>query len=144
MKKLMLLMLGSAMLAISAVAKEKQTQTAVKPEQTELSNEPSKESDAVLADGTLWGISDLNKSVSIQAHNTSTNQTYYLSIPPNGSTSISLPTGTYDIFVDTFSEFVNFSISDDDDSESVNDVIYHTFYNITINFSYATVLAVSL
>ncbi|MGK6350198.1 hypothetical protein [Parapedobacter sp. DT-150] len=142
MKKLMLLMLGSAILATSAVAKEPQTQTATKPEQTALSNEPNKKSDAVLANGTLGGISQLNNDVYIQAYNTSTGQTYYLTAPTMSSASISLPTGTYDISVSTSNVFADIYISDDDDSYNVDDVYYHTFSNITINNSYATVVAV--
>jgi len=132
-------MLGSAMLAISAIAKESQTQTA-------LSKAYDKKMDAaVLADGTLWGISDLSVDVYITAINTDTYETFYLSVPVNrvSTPSISLPTGTYDISVSTSNVFANIYISDDDDSYTVNNVYYHTFYNITINNSYATVVAVS-
>lgn len=139
-------MLGGAMVATSAVAKEPQTQTAAKPDETALNKAYDEKMDAAaLANGTLWGISNLSVGVYITAINTSTSQTYNLVVPANstGAPSVSLPTGTYDISVSTSSVFANIYISDDDDSYTVNNVYYHTFYNITISNIAATVVAVS-
>lgn len=140
MKKLMLLVIGSALFATSAVAEGAKTQKTAEATQTELGTPDNHEMRAVLANGTLWGITNLSNGIGIQAYNTSTHQTYYLTVHANDAKSISLPFGTYDIFVNTNSVLGNIYLSDYDDSYSVTNVYSHTFYNITINSSSSTVI----
>lgn len=135
-------MLGSAILATLAVAQEAQTKPAAKPEQTALSKEYSKKIDAVLVNATLWGSNTINGDAYVQAYNTSTGQTYYMTIYRNNSTSISLPAGNYNISVNTGSIYCNMYVSNLNNYVAYNKY-YWTFYNIDITSSPSTVVSVT-
>jgi hypothetical protein len=140
MKKIMLVMLGSAILATSAVSKETPTKPAAKSAQTSLSRVGNKKTVAVL-DATIWGVNQLNNNVYVQATNTSTSQAYYMTIPYKNSTSITLPPGNYDIYVSLGSSFGNIYVSNLNNYSALNKN-WWTFYGINITASPSTVVSV--
>ena len=126
-------MLGIAILAASAVAHVAPT----KPALTALSKAGNKKIVAFL-DATLWGLSQLNNDAYVQAYNTSTGQTYYMTIPSKNSTSITLPPGNYNISVSLGSSFANIYVG----SASAINKNYWTFYGVTLTSSPSTVVSV--
>jgi len=120
-------MLSSAILATSAVTQEAQTKPAI---------------EAVLTNATLWGSNTIHSDAYVQAYNTSTGQTYYMTIYSNNSTSISLPAGNYNISISTGSDFCNMYVSNLNNYH-VNNKYYYTFNNINITSSPSTVVSVT-
>lgn len=129
MKKLLLLLLGSAILATSA--QQAQIKPAAKPAQTD-----------AFFNATLWGSNSISGDAYVQAYNTSTGQTYYMTIYSNNSTSISLPPGTYNISVNTGSVFCNMYVSNLSNYSAYNKY-YHTFNGINVTTSPSTVVSVT-
>jgi len=138
MKKFMLLTFVSAILAISAFAHDAKTQPASTPEQTLKAAGVKR----ILTDGTLWGTNSLSVDAFVHARNTSTSQDYYMTVSALNSNHITLPLGTYDIFLSTWSTYAHWYVSDDDDSDSGNGYNY-TFYSVTITNVASTVISVS-
>jgi hypothetical protein len=129
MKKLLLLLLGSAILATSA--QQAPTKSAAKPAQTN-----------AVFNATLWGSNSITGDAYVQAYNTSTGQTYYMTIYSNNSTSISVPPGNYNISVNTGSIFCNMYVSNLSSYAAYNKY-YYTFNGINVTTSPSTVVSVT-
>ncbi len=130
MKQFMLFMLGSALLATAAIAQETPTKPAVK------------KIDAVVNNATIWGVNSINGDAYVQATNTASNQTYYMTIYKNNSTSITVPAGNYNIAISTGGLLSNMYVSGLT-SYSAYNTYYWTFNNINITTSPSTVVSVT-
>ena len=137
----MLLMLGCTFIITSAFASDGQTQPGAKSGKIVNISAIKK----VFTDGTLIGSNGLASTIYIAATNTSTSQTYYLTVysafPSNSSDHTFIPEGTYNISI-TASEYAGHILCSDDDDYVPTSGYYYLFTGITVNSSYDTVIDV--
>ena len=137
MKKFMLFVLGSAILATSAIANDAKTQPASKPGEIVKAATIKK----FFTNVNFYGSNGIASTLNISAYNTSTGISYpltvYSNFPSNNSDYISIPTGNYNITVwmnETASIYIN-SVGSTYSS-------YYTFYDVAVTTQFALVVDV--
>jgi len=145
MKKIMLLTFVSAILATSVFANDGQGQPAGKLLQHVKASDVKK----AFTNVNFYGSNALNSTVYITAYNTSTFQSYPLTIystyPSVNTNFISIPTGNYTVTV-SLSESAGIYINGDVNGtydDWTCDTYYDTFYDVLINDQYAQVVDVT-